>query len=708
MIEHKPDIIEIIQSEGIELRKRGKYYKALCSLHSERTPSFKVDTDKQIFYCFGCNEKGDVISFIQKYKNYSFKDALIYLGINNNDKKIINPNPKEVKKKILVKEYQQWEKIYLIFLSDILRNLEQKKLNAKTIEEVEEMSVLYHKEPIWEYHWDILFNGKEKEKIKLYGELKYGEKKVDIGNELLEMELEYNNKVTDVTVDNQNKNFDKDIISPCSFPLDILPDELINLINKLYISFQVPHDVIAACMLTIISGAIGNSIKTYVKKEWEVSPFLWTMIIAPSGYGKSPIINALMKYVKNKQAESYKDFKNKLQDYELQLLKYKKEGNFENPAPQKPNLSHSFVSDFTLESLSNVFENDPRGIVIYSDEISKFIKGLNQYKATGNDRQHILELFDCNSWKIDRKGKVKFIPNTGASIIGGIQTKILPSIFSDDSFDDGLILRFLLLPGEDITKKFSKDSLQDSEFEYWNSLLDYCYQIPLNFDEKGFVKPNLINLDNDALNEFGKFHDSYHLNKQYLSENASIFIPKLITYSLKFAGILQVLNSFDKRMIETLYKLKDTVKDGYILLSEIRNSFNNDLPENSRLTSEKISSILRELNLTTEKRAYNLSYLLWEQEDIQAIAHEIVSLLKPHIENNKSDIQDILFDIDGLSKYLNVKKQWVYDKVHQDAIPYYKVGKYPRFKKIKIDEWLQKREKGNSKKQTNTVRKLLE
>ena len=74
---NKPDIKLIIEQEGIEL-KRGK---ALCPFHSERTPSFMVNRNKQTFHCWGCGEHGDVISFIMKLKGISFEDALIYVGI---------------------------------------------------------------------------------------------------------------------------------------------------------------------------------------------------------------------------------------------------------------------------------------------------------------------------------------------------------------------------------------------------------------------------------------------------------------------------------------------------------------------------------------------------------------------------------------------------------------------------------------------------
>jgi DNA primase len=64
-IKSKLDIVDIA-SERIGLKKTGSNYKGLCPFHSEKTPSFIVNPDKQIFHCFGCHVGGDVISFVVK------------------------------------------------------------------------------------------------------------------------------------------------------------------------------------------------------------------------------------------------------------------------------------------------------------------------------------------------------------------------------------------------------------------------------------------------------------------------------------------------------------------------------------------------------------------------------------------------------------------------------------------------------------------
>lgn len=75
----KTDIVSII-GERIELKKAGRNYKAPCPFHGEKTPSFMVSPELQIFKCFGCAEAGDVFTFLEKYEGMEFPEALKYLA----------------------------------------------------------------------------------------------------------------------------------------------------------------------------------------------------------------------------------------------------------------------------------------------------------------------------------------------------------------------------------------------------------------------------------------------------------------------------------------------------------------------------------------------------------------------------------------------------------------------------------------------------
>ena len=73
------DIVEVI-SQYLPLKRSGRNFKALCPFHSEKTPSFTVSPDKQIFHCFGCGAGGNVFSFIMRRENMTFPEAVRYLA----------------------------------------------------------------------------------------------------------------------------------------------------------------------------------------------------------------------------------------------------------------------------------------------------------------------------------------------------------------------------------------------------------------------------------------------------------------------------------------------------------------------------------------------------------------------------------------------------------------------------------------------------
>ena len=78
-IRERTDIVKVIGSV-IELKRTGNNYKALCPFHNEKTPSFVVSPDKQIYHCFGCGKGGNVFNFIMDYEGVGFIEAVRKLG----------------------------------------------------------------------------------------------------------------------------------------------------------------------------------------------------------------------------------------------------------------------------------------------------------------------------------------------------------------------------------------------------------------------------------------------------------------------------------------------------------------------------------------------------------------------------------------------------------------------------------------------------
>jgi DNA primase len=74
------DLVALIESKGISLKKNGKGYKGLCPFHEDTNPSLSINPETNLWQCFGCNAGGDAIRFIELYENIGFKEAVAQLS----------------------------------------------------------------------------------------------------------------------------------------------------------------------------------------------------------------------------------------------------------------------------------------------------------------------------------------------------------------------------------------------------------------------------------------------------------------------------------------------------------------------------------------------------------------------------------------------------------------------------------------------------
>ncbi|HTK33597.1 MAG TPA: CHC2 zinc finger domain-containing protein, partial [Candidatus Paceibacterota bacterium] len=72
--------IEDLIGSYIKVEKSGKSYKARCPFHNEKSPSFFISPDRGGYYCFGCNAKGDIFSFVEQFEGLDFRGALKILA----------------------------------------------------------------------------------------------------------------------------------------------------------------------------------------------------------------------------------------------------------------------------------------------------------------------------------------------------------------------------------------------------------------------------------------------------------------------------------------------------------------------------------------------------------------------------------------------------------------------------------------------------
>ena len=120
-------IVDFIQ-QYLTLKKRGQNYIGLCPFHGEKTPSFTVSPQKQIFHCFGCHESGDLIAFAQKIDNLTFYEAIEVIANFANIDVVREQSSKEMKQ-----HYNQLERTLACFsqASDVFRSMLNESQFAK-------------------------------------------------------------------------------------------------------------------------------------------------------------------------------------------------------------------------------------------------------------------------------------------------------------------------------------------------------------------------------------------------------------------------------------------------------------------------------------------------------------------------------------------------------------------------------------------------
>ena len=125
-IKSQNDIVDVI-SERVRLKKAGRNFTGLCPFHNEKTPSFSVSQEKQIYKCFGCGEAGNVISFVMKEKNLPFIEAVKYLANRANIPLEMNNGEKSqsAKKKDLL--YRINVEAAKFFFSNLMNNQNAKE-----------------------------------------------------------------------------------------------------------------------------------------------------------------------------------------------------------------------------------------------------------------------------------------------------------------------------------------------------------------------------------------------------------------------------------------------------------------------------------------------------------------------------------------------------------------------------------------------------
>ena len=232
------------------------------------------------------------------------------------------------------------------------------------------------------------------------------------------------------------------------FPIEVFPIRIQRIISSLHDCQGYPVDYVAAAILAAIAVGIGNSHLVQVKRNWLESPILYMALIGRPGANKShPLSFAFQPFIEHDYCQN-QEYQKLYAEYERTMSMSKKERMEAglDEFPQAPVRKRFLVSDITPEGLSLIHAQNPRGLCLWSDELSAWFKNFNRYN-NGSEEQFWLSVFNAKPTISDRKSTQSsiFIRRPYISVIGTIQKKILGELVKGERSSNGFIDRILFV-----------------------------------------------------------------------------------------------------------------------------------------------------------------------------------------------------------------------------------------------------------------------
>jgi putative DNA primase/helicase len=271
-------------------------------------------------------------------------------------------------------------------------------------------------------------------------------------------------------------------------------------------------------VLAVLSVGIGASRVVEIKRSWREGVTLFIAVVAEVGDKKTPAANAAKRPVMRRQAEKRNEYKAKKAEYEAEFREWKstcqtarKDGEAEPPPPAEPTMERVYADDTTVEALVVILEDNPRGILVYKDELTGWIRGLDQYKGgRGNDRQHWLSIHTNTPVVVDRKsrqGDPVYLDHPFVTLAGSIQPAMLPEL--GGSIEDGLLDRFFLAYPHHSQTDLSEFEMEPDIEEGFARLYDSLCSLRMVEDvATGLYSPNVTPMSPEAKRRFKEIHDA--------------------------------------------------------------------------------------------------------------------------------------------------------------------------------------------------------
>ncbi len=326
-------------------------------------------------------------------------------------------------------------------------------------------------------------------------------------------------------------------------PWHVLPASLSKSLKLLAQSCASDSEPLVGSALSIISSVIGGSAMVQIKEGWLQPLIVWVADIRPSGRGKTPGVERLMDPL-------YAAQKKEQERYNLEIKEWKSIPSDKRPEEPKPPRGY-YITDLTVEGLrDDISGSSNGGILVYHSELSSLISTQDRYRSQGGgDREAWLTIWDGQSSRIVRAGRIIYVPTMRVSICGGVQSDIWRRVFGSKDglyISDGTVYRILVTYYDGPSRELDDSVWGEEHRALWDEILSKA----MLFADRRCCEPEWVphslKFSKDAYARFKEWRNDLMAIELDMPPQFRGYLPKAVSYAARLAGILFILHVIDK------------------------------------------------------------------------------------------------------------------------------------------------------------------
>ena len=265
-----------------------------------------------------------------------------------------------------------------------------------------------------------------------------------------------------------------------SFPLESLPKPMRQFVEEGAEALPSPYELLAIPSLVSLGTAIGNSRVLELKDGWVESAALYAAVVCDSGTMKSPAMNQATSFLRDLQTPTRR----------------------------------TWTSNATMESLARLLQANSRGILMYQDELTAWVRSMNQYRqGKGADKEFFLSAWNGQSYIMDRvsleHGPLQ-LNQPFLAIVGAITPDMLGDLDPAAGHADGFLPRILFGWAKSLTPQWSDTTIQETTHQKMRALYSQLAGVVYNPQ----VGPTPLRLTAEAQERFIEWHDQHFLEEE--------------------------------------------------------------------------------------------------------------------------------------------------------------------------------------------------